>query len=124
MLNKVENIVAKGEIVLHEQFLLWPQCFQKLYATIASKCVCRWERVKNHFLILTNFDSLQGNDLENIFGKRKKYCLSNFCCYPTTFSTSNKIVRFPLQIFYFWLNDIANAVVMHLQCLQNTVCFG
>ena len=25
----VENIVGKGEIARHEQFLLFPQCFQK-----------------------------------------------------------------------------------------------
>ena len=25
----VENIVAKGEIAYYEQFLLFPQCFQK-----------------------------------------------------------------------------------------------
>ena len=25
----VENIEEKGEIALHEQFLLFPQCFQK-----------------------------------------------------------------------------------------------
>ena len=41
MLNKVENIVAKGEIVHDEQFQLWLQCFQKLSAAIASKCVYR-----------------------------------------------------------------------------------
>ena len=35
LLNKVENIVAKGEIVQHEQFLLWSQCFQKLSAAEA-----------------------------------------------------------------------------------------
>ena len=46
MLNKVENIVAKGEIAHHEQFLLWQQCFQKFSAAISSKCVYRWERVK------------------------------------------------------------------------------
>ena len=26
----VENIVGKGEIALQEEFLLFPQCFQKL----------------------------------------------------------------------------------------------
>ena len=33
---KVENIAAKDEIALHEQFHLWPQCFQKSSAVIAS----------------------------------------------------------------------------------------
>ena len=39
---KVENIVAKGEIA-YEQFLLLPQCFQKLSAADASKGVYKWE---------------------------------------------------------------------------------
>ena len=28
---RVENTVGKGEIARHEQFLLYPQCFQKAY---------------------------------------------------------------------------------------------
>ena len=32
----VEN-VGKGEIARYEQFLLFPQCFQKLYAVDALK---------------------------------------------------------------------------------------
>ena len=35
----VENIVAKGEIACNEQFLLFPQCFQKLFVVDASKWV-------------------------------------------------------------------------------------
>ena len=30
LVNRVENIVVKGEIVCFEQFLLLPQCFQKV----------------------------------------------------------------------------------------------
>ena len=33
----VENIVEKGEIARNEQFLLFPQCFQKLSVADASK---------------------------------------------------------------------------------------
>ena len=33
----VENIVGKGEIARDEQFLLFPQCFQKLSVVDASK---------------------------------------------------------------------------------------
>ena len=33
----VENIVGKGEIACFEQFLLFPQCFQKLSVVDASK---------------------------------------------------------------------------------------
>ena len=28
--DRIENIVGKGEIARYEQFLLFPQCFQKL----------------------------------------------------------------------------------------------
>ena len=34
-----ENIVGKGGIAHYEQFLLFPQCFQKLYVVYASKWV-------------------------------------------------------------------------------------
>ena len=35
----VENILGKGEIARYEQFLLFPQCFQKLSVVDVSKCV-------------------------------------------------------------------------------------
>ena len=37
--DRVENIAGKGEIARYEQFLLFPQCFQKLSVIDASKCV-------------------------------------------------------------------------------------
>ena len=33
----VENIAGKGKIVHYEQFLLFPQCFQKLSVVDTSK---------------------------------------------------------------------------------------
>ena len=42
----VENIVGKGEIARYEQFLLFPQCFQKACFPGASKGVIVWEWVK------------------------------------------------------------------------------
>ena len=39
----VENTVGKGEIARHEQFLLFPQCFQKACFPGASKGVAVWE---------------------------------------------------------------------------------
>ena len=42
----VENTVGKGEIGRYEQFLLFPQCFQKAYFPGASKGVIVWEWVK------------------------------------------------------------------------------
>ena len=35
--DQVENIVGKVEIAHYEQFLLFPQCFQKLSVVDASK---------------------------------------------------------------------------------------
>ena len=37
--DSVENIVGKGEIARYEQFLLFPQCFQKLSVLDASNWV-------------------------------------------------------------------------------------
>ena len=36
-LNRVENTVGKGEIARYEQFLLFPQCFQKACTTDTLK---------------------------------------------------------------------------------------
>ena len=44
---QVENTVGKGEIARYEQFLLFPQCFQKACFPEASKGVIVWEWV-NH----------------------------------------------------------------------------
>ena len=52
---KVENTVGKGEIASYEQFLLFPQSFQRA-CTADTGLV--WERVKNGWLTLsqkTNF---------------------------------------------------------------------
>ena len=42
---RVENTVGKGEIARYEQFLLFPQCFQKACFPGASKGVFVWEWV-------------------------------------------------------------------------------
>ena len=43
--DRIENIVGKGEIARYEQFLLFPQCFQKASFPEASKGVIMWEWV-------------------------------------------------------------------------------
>ena len=43
---RIENTVGKGEIAPYEQFLLFPQCFQKACFAGASKGVIVWEWVK------------------------------------------------------------------------------
>ena len=51
---RVENTVGKGEIARYEQFLLFPQCFQKTCFPEASKGVIVWEWVKQAFGELNN----------------------------------------------------------------------
>ena len=48
---RVENIVGKGEITCYEQFLLFPQCFQKACFPGASKGVIVWKWVNEQFLL-------------------------------------------------------------------------
>ena len=43
----VENTVGKGEIARYEQFLLFPQCFQKACFPGASKSVIVWKWVNS-----------------------------------------------------------------------------
>ena len=43
---RVENTAGSGEIARYEQFLLFPQCFQKACFPGASKGVIVWEWVK------------------------------------------------------------------------------
>ena len=43
---QVEKTVGKGEIARYEQFLLFPQCFQKVCFPEVSKGVIVWEWVK------------------------------------------------------------------------------
>ena len=42
VLEKVENIVGKGENAGHQHFLLFPQCFQKAYYTVSLKVRIVW----------------------------------------------------------------------------------
>ena len=47
---QVENTVGKGEIACYEQFLRFPQCFQKACFPGASKGVIVWEWVKSNYM--------------------------------------------------------------------------
>ena len=51
----VEKTVGKGEIARYEQFLLFPQCFQKACFPGASKGVIVWEWVKVKELVHIQF---------------------------------------------------------------------
>ena len=47
----VENTAGKGEIARYDQFLLFPQCFQKTSTADTQKPGLVWERVKRGFSI-------------------------------------------------------------------------
>ena len=55
---QVENNVGKGEIARYEQFLLFPQCFQKACFPGASKGVIVLEWVNGSFQSEANFFTL------------------------------------------------------------------
>ena len=40
----LENIVGKGEIAHYEQFLLFPQCFQRLSVTLMRQIEYMWSK--------------------------------------------------------------------------------
>ena len=61
---RVKNTVGKGEIAPYEQFLLFPQGFQKACFPVASKGVILWERV----------NSLKGQKIFRLVGS------SDMCC--------------------------------------------
>ena len=53
----VENTVGKGEIARYEQFLLFPQCFQKACFPGLSKGVAVWEWAISWFSRLLNIQN-------------------------------------------------------------------
>ena len=57
-LNRVENIVAKGEIVHYERFLLLSQCFQGSPIGEAPVSVCMWERLNLKETNLTRLENI------------------------------------------------------------------
>ena len=54
---RIEKTVGKGEIARYEQFLLFPQCFQKACFQGASKGVIVWEWV-NRLRYLTLYKTI------------------------------------------------------------------
>ena len=83
---RVENTVSKGEIARYEQFLLFPQCFQKACFPGASKGVIVLEWVKTQLYqsacerlnLLDNFAiALQEfeytNFLQRVFQKKSQH---------------------------------------------------
>ena len=84
----VENTLGKGEIARYEQFLLFPQCFQKACFTGASKVVIVWEWVnKQQNFRLVQIDSICRRQhklewkIKTCFGKGRKHCGKRRQCW-------------------------------------------
>ena len=45
--DRVENIVGKGENAGYQHFLLFPQCFQKVFSSELLKLSIVWQRVNS-----------------------------------------------------------------------------
>ena len=63
---RVENTVGKGEIARYEQFLFFPQCFQKACFPGASKGAIVWKWVKTIFIGFPAFHFRPRNSEQDI----------------------------------------------------------
>ena len=76
----VENTVVKGEIARYEQFLLFPQCFQKACFLGASKGVIVWEWSKTNpfqkkLFFLRVYKSFENSEAKGEFAHYKQFLL-------------------------------------------------
>ena len=92
----VENTVGKGEIAHYEQFLLFPQFFQKACFPEASKGVIVWESV-NSLPHNTNFQHFWIRKLLKILWEKEKMLVTNI------FSFSNNVFYPSMHKFHFLL---------------------
>ena len=80
----VENTVGKAEIARYEQFLLFPQCFQKTRSANTLKTGLDWERV-NSLPHKPDFSRPYKRNLENIVGKGENAGYQHFLLFPQCF---------------------------------------
>ena len=81
--------MGKGEIARNEQFLLFPQCFQKAYFPGASKGVIEWEWVKEFGDDNFKFDENGRKFYERVqitVGKEEITHYEQFLLFSTVFS--------------------------------------
>ena len=93
--------MGKGEIARNEQFLLFPQCFQKACFPGVSKGVNVWDWVTGLTLysINTHFDASSIDSFENIVGKGEIACDEQFLLFPQCFLLKQKLVSPTVLIF-------------------------
>ena len=90
----IENTVGKGEIAPYEQFLLFPQCFQKACFPGASKGVIVWEWV-NPFPNKTWFLTVCSRSIMKTLREKEKLLItSNFSFSHSVFNLSGELCYF------------------------------
>ena len=87
----VENPVGKGEIARYEQFLLFPQCFQKACFPGASKGVIVWEWVKGPFYPRNELLVSQSRFYGALIRQKKNSCVSGDPTDPTKWPMYGKL---------------------------------
>ena len=91
--------MGKGEVARYEQFLLFPQCFQRTCAADTQKPGLVWERVNSTKRQISWLDQIESinrqqnisdSKIEIFVGKIRKYCgkipVPAFSPFPTMFS--------------------------------------
>ena len=71
--NGKKTLLEKEKFAYYEQFLLFPQCFQKVCFPGPSKGVIVWEWVKPNCAFVTNL----GKDVFEKMVPKKQLCLQN-----------------------------------------------
>ena len=115
---QVENTVGKGEIACNEQFLLFPQCFQKACFPGAPKEYIVWEWVKLGKVLF--FWLFFVKMLAGVFSERRKlladaqdtiYCEHPFCRHLPEHSSN---VKYMLKLGRILLqNEILSKFYFH-----------
>ena len=84
----VENTVGKGGIARYEQFLLFPQCFQRACFPGASKGVIVWEWVNSNLCGkgLTSYHTIKRfNKVLKILREKEKILVTRFSAFSHNF---------------------------------------
>ena len=76
---QIQNTVGKGEIAGHEQFLLFPQCFQKTYKELNFICLLTLSHS------MTPFDAPEKQAFRKHCGKRRNCSSEQFLFFPQCF---------------------------------------
>ena len=101
---RVENTVGKGEIARYEQFLLFPQCFQKACFPRVPKGAIVWEWVN----LASSINSLLHNSVSDgatLIDGALDNTVSIFVLYPQGFlSIQKQIIYFELKLILFTAN--------------------